>query len=630
VVEQDFKRKLTAILSADVKGYSILMRDNEEETVRTITAYREVIGSIIRKHRGEVVDSPGDNILAEFSSVVDAVRSAVEIQKELKVKNTELAEIRRMEFRIGINLGDVIYDGERIYGDGVNVAARMESLAEAGGICVSGSAYDQIENKLTFGCEYLGEQTVKNISTPIRVYQLTGDETTPECTVKTPARKSSTRLIYAAVIGLLIISIGGFFAWNMIRRPAARLLKIASMDQMAYPLPDKPSIAVLPFNNMSGDPSQEYIGDGFTEEIIAALSSVPTLFVIARNSTFTYKGKPVKVNQVAEELGVRYVLEGSVRMAGDKVRVTAQLIDALNGHHLWSEQYDRNLSDIFAVQDEITKKIITAMQVKLTVGEGVKVASKGTNNLGAYLKCLQANELINKINPESNALAKQLAQEAIVLDPNYAWAYYILGRTYMMDVWVGASKSPKASMGKAMELVQKAIAMDDTNADSYSLSGFLYSMTNQHDKAIAQAEKAVALNPNSAFAHYMLGKILWFAGRPEESIPEYKIAMRLNPISPDRYFWSLGLSYAYTGQYDEAIKLCQKSVRQAPNDLLARMVMTVVYSLSGKDEKARAEADELLRIQPKFSLQALKKKLTYKREADRDRFLGALRKAGLK
>ena len=303
MVEQDFKRKLTAILSADVKGYSILMRDNEEETVRTITAYREVIGSIIRKHRGEVVDSPGDNILAEFSSVVDAVRSAVEIQKELKVKNTELAEIRRMEFRIGINLGDVIYDGERIYGDGVNVAARMESLAEAGGICVSGSAYDQIENKLAFGCEYLGEQTVKNISTPVRVYRLTGDKSGPECTVKTPVRKPSSRLIYAAVIGLLLISIGGFIAYSVIRRPAAGPVGIASVEQMAYPLPDKPSIAVLPFENMTGDPKQEFFTDGFTEQIITSLSKISSLFVISRNSMFSYKGKPVKVQQVSKESG---------------------------------------------------------------------------------------------------------------------------------------------------------------------------------------------------------------------------------------------------------------------------------------------------------------------------------------
>jgi len=269
------------------------------------------------------------------------------------------------------------------------------------------------------------------------------------------------------------------------------------------------------------------------------------------------------------------------------------------------------------------------MQVKLTQGEGVKAASKGTNNLEAYLKYLQANELISRMNPESNALGKQLAEEAIALDPNYAWAYYTLGRSHVVDVWVGISKSPKESLGKAIELVQKAIALDDTFAEAHGLLGFLYSMTRQYDKAIAEAEKAVSLNPNSAGAHYMVGKTLFFAGRAEESIPDYQRAIRLNPIPPTAYLWSLGLSYAFTGHYDEAITWCEKAVRQEPNDLLARMMMTVVYSFSGRDEKARAEAAEVRRIQPKFSLEQFEKKLTYKREEDRDRVLGALRKAGL-
>jgi len=416
----------------------------------------------------------------------------------------------------------------------------------------------------------------------------------------------------------------------LIWRSASPPVQIASIEKMAFPLPDRPSIAVLPFDNLSDDPEQEYFSDGLTEEIIAALSSVPKLFVIARNSTFTYKGKPVKVQQVSEELGVRYVLEGSVRKGGDKIRITAQLIDAITGNHLWAEQYDRDIKDIFAVQDEITKNIITAMQVKLTKGEEVKAASKGTKNLEAYLKYLQANELVNKINPESNALAKQLAQEAIALDPDYAWAYYILGRSNMMDVWVKTSKSPKESIGKAIELAKKAIALDDTNTEAHGLLGFLFSMTKQHDKAVSEAEKGVALNPNSAYAHFIMGKTLFFAGRSEESIPEYKKAIRLNPIPPNNHLWSLGLSYAYTEQYDEAIKWCEKAVRQEPNDLLARMMTTVVYSLSGQDENARAEVAEVIRIQPKFSLEKFEKKLTYKKEVDKERFLGALRKAGLK
>jgi len=625
---QGFKRKLTAILSADVKGYSRLMGEDEEATVRTITAYREVMTTLIQQHRGKVVDSPGDNLLAEFASVVDAVQCAVAVQKEISSRNTELPENRKMQFRIGINLGDVIQEGDRIYGDGVNIAARLEGLAEPGGICISKTAFDHIESKLPYGYDFIGDQTVKNIAKPVGAYRVLMD---PRVTVKgkaeedkpAPIRRTS---ILVGMVAILVLAVAvGIWKFYM-RRPS---IEPASVEKMAYQLPDKPSIAVLPFDNLSGDPDQEYFSDGLTEEIIAALSSVPKLFVIARNSTFTYKGKPVKVQQVSEELGVRYVLEGSVRKAGNKVRITAQLIDALNGHHLWAQRYDRNLSDIFSVQDEITKNIITAMQVKLTEGEEVKAASKGTNNLEAYLKYLQANELINKINPESNALAKKLAEEAIALDPEYAWAYYVLGRSHMVDVWVGSSKFPKESIGKAIALMQKAIALDGTNIHAHCLLGLLYSMTNQHDKAIAQSEKSVALNPNSAIAHFLMGKTLSFAGSWKESIPEYKIAMRLNPIPPNNYLWSLGLSFAYTEQYEEAKKWCEKAVHQEANDLLARIMMTVVYSLSGYDEKARTEANEVLRIQPKFSLEKYKKKITYKREVDRELFFSALRKAGL-
>jgi adenylate cyclase len=546
----------------------------------------------------------------------------------IRAKNAELPEDRKMEFRIGINLGDVIQEGERIYGDGVNIAARVEGLADPGGICISGSAYEQIENKLALGYEYIGEHTVKNIVKPIRIYRVpTGPETLQKVTEERRPPPGWQRAALAVVVALLVVA-GGVAIWKSYR-PSTPPMEVASVEKMAFPLPDKPSIAVLPFANLSGDPEQEYFSDGLTDEIIATLSRVPKLFVIARNSTFTYKGKPVKVQQVSEELGVRYVLEGSVRKSGDKIRITVQLIDALNGHHLWARQYDRNLDDIFAVQDEITIKIITAMQVKLTEGEQARVAAKGTNNLEAYLKSLEANELVGLLNPESNALGKQLAEEAVALDPEYSWAYYVLGRSHMIDVWVKASKSPKESMGKAMGLMKKAIALDDTNADAHGTLGFLYSMTGQHDKALAQAEKAVALNPNSSWAQFMVGKALSFAGRWEESIPEYKRSIRLNPIPPNNHFWSLGLSYAYLGQYEEAITWCEKAVRQEPDDLLARIMMTVVYSLSGRDDQARTEAAEILRIQPKFTLKGFEKKLTYKKKADSEKFLSALRKAGL-
>jgi adenylate cyclase len=621
--QEEFKRKLTAILSADVEGYSRLMGEDEDGTIRTLTTYRELMSTLIKKHRGRVVDSPGDNLLAEFGSVVDAVRCAVEIQEELRVRNAELPENRRMEFRIGINLGDVVEEGERIYGDGVNITARVEGLAEGGGICISGTVYDSIKNKLSLTYESLGEHTVKNIAEPVRVYRM---RVGPEAVVQKKPKYWHKAALAALVI--LIMAAGAWAIWHFYFRPPP--IEPASVEKMAFPLPDKPSIAVLPFTNMSGDSEQEYFSDGLTDEIIATLGKVPKLFVIARNSTFTYKGKPVKVQQVSEELAVRYVLEGSVRKGGDKIRITVQLIDALSGHHLWAGQYDRNLDDIFAVQDEITKKIITALQVKLTEGEQVRAAAKGTNNLEAYLKCLQANELFHQLNIESSALAKQLTEEAIALDPEYAWAYYNLARNHTAEVWLGVSKSPKKSITKAMELLQKAIVLDDTFAEPHAHLGYLYSMTRQHDKALAEGEMAVALNPNSADSHMRYGKILTFAGRYQESIPELKKAIRLNPIPPNIYLYSLGISYCWTGQYEEAITWCEKAVRREPNSMFARLFMTMVYSLSGRDEEARIEAAEVIRIQPNFSLEKFAKRVTLKNKEDGERAVSALRKAGLK
>ena len=385
---EDFKRKLTAILSADVKGYSRLMGEDEEATVRTITAHRKVITSVIEKYRGRVVDSPGDNILAEFVSVVDAVQSAVEIQEVIRAKNAELPEERKMEFRIGVNLGDVIQEGERIYGDGVNIAARVEGLADPGGICISGSAYEQIENKLALGYDYIGEHTVKNIVKPIRVYKVpTRPETLQKVTEEKRPAPGWLKAAVAVVVALLVVA-GGVAIWKASRPPTSPPMETASVEKMAFPLPDKPSIAVLPFDNLSGDPEQEYFSDGMTEQIITGLSKLSSLFVIARNSTFAYKGKPVKIQQVSEELGVRYVLEGSVQKSGDRVRITAQLIDAIKGNHLWSETYDRELKDIFALQDNITQNILSSLQVKLTLGEQARVWAGGTENLQAYLKYL--------------------------------------------------------------------------------------------------------------------------------------------------------------------------------------------------------------------------------------------------
>ncbi len=367
MITEGVKRKLTAILSADVKGYSRLMGEDEDATVRTLTAYRTIMVTLIQKHQGRVVDSPGDNLLAEFSSVLDAVRCAVEIQEELRDRNTELPENRKMEFRIGINLGDIIEEGGRIYGDGVNIAARMEGLAEGGGICISGTVYEHVKNKLAMGFDYLGRRNIKNITEPVQVYRvwMEAGPTTTGVSKEGRAGLMHLQRVAMAVAAVLLLGTAVVAIWNFYLRPAPRPVEVASREKMAFPLPDKPSIAVLPFVNMSGDPDQEYFSDGLTEDLITDLSKTPDFFVIARNLVFPYKGKAVRLQQVSRELGVRYVLEGSVRKAGNKVRITAQFVDAITGGHLWAERYDRDLKDVFAVQDEIVQKIVTSLQGKI-------------------------------------------------------------------------------------------------------------------------------------------------------------------------------------------------------------------------------------------------------------------------
>jgi adenylate cyclase len=398
---------------------------------------------------------------------------------------------------------------------------------------------------------------------------------------------------------------------------------------MAFPLPDKPSIAVLPFVNMSRDPEQEFFSDGMTEEIITALSKVPNLFVIARNSTFTYKGKPVKVKQVSEELGVRYVLEGSVQKSGDRVRIIAQLIDALSSHHLWAERYDRELRDIFALQDEITMKVITALQVELTAGEMAGVIAKGTKNIDAFIKYLQAYELIDSASKEGNAHARKILEEAIALDPEYSRLYMGLAMTHSYDVWYGTTEFPDQSLARAFELVQKAISLDDSNAAAYCVLATVYAMKKQYDKAIAECERAVSLDPNSAENIFRLGQILNFAARPEEAIPYLQNAIRLNPLPPATYFVHLAVSYRESGQYEKAIEASKKALQREPNGQFPYMTLAISYIRLGQEEEARAAVAEILRINPKFSLERYAKMLPFPQPVA-DRTVEDLRKAGLK
>ena len=631
MTQEGFKRKLTAILSADVAGYSRLMGEDEEATVRTITSYREVLTNLIQQHNGKVVDSPGDNLLAEFVSVVDAVQCAVAVQKEIKARNQQLPENRRMKFRIGINLGDVIQEKDRIYGDGVNIAARLEGLSEPGGICISKTAFDHIESKLPYGYEFLGDKTVKNIAKPVGTYRVMLDPRVTGSEMEEENRVGLRRRRWAALSAVVVLLVCAAAAaiWNVYLSSSPPPAEIASDKTTRLELPDKPSIAVLPFLNIGGDPKQEFFSDGITEEIITSLSKIPHLFIIARNSVFTYKGKSVKIQQVGQELGVRYVLEGSVRRAGDRVRITAQLVEASTGGHLWSERYDRDLKDIFALQDEITMKILTAVRIKLTEGEQVRLHAKGSQNLDSYMKVLQGMVYFYRFNWESNIQARQMFEEAIALDPQNSGAYSSLGWTYLMEIWFGSSESPEISIERAAELAQKALALNDTLDFSHSLLANIHLMRRQYETAIAEAKRAVVLNPNGADAHAHLGTTLHYAGEREKAIPLLEKAIRLNPIPPNWYLFVLGEVYFMSGKYEAAISVYEKVLNRNADDIRSLYGLAATYSLLGQADKARASTKEVLRVSPTFSVEYFGRTLPFKNNADRELLIEALRDAGL-
>jgi len=594
------------------------MGQDEERTLSTLKAHFQVMHSFIGSFRGRVVAVHGDSLLAEFASVAAAVQCAVDIQNELTARNEALPESSRMLFRIGINVGDVIEEEGNIYGDGVNVAARLQSLAEGGGICISRTVHDQVKNKLKVGFQFLGAHGVKNIAEPVRVYRvLPGPEPSGKTAGNVWYRLKQWQKVTLALTVALLLTAGGLAVKKYVDKPETTL-----------PLPDKPSIAVLPFDNMTGDRGQEYFVDGFTEEIISSLAKISSLFVISRNSSFTYKGKPVKVQQVSDELGVRYVLEGSIQRSGDRVRINAQLIDAVSGKHLWSEHYDRDLEEIFGLQDEVILKITSALQVNLTAGEQARVWAEGTKNLEAYLRFLQGREYLLRGNRESVAMARRMAEEAIALDPGYADAYALLGATYHNEVFLGTSH-PKESIAMAIELSQKALGMNGSLADARGRLGVLYSWSGRYDEGIAEGERAVELDPNSAMANFFLSQVLRYAGRSKESIPVMQKALRLEPMAPGIYVQNLALVYFQAGDCKEALAVCDKGLKNEPNNLNSHVIRAAVYGYCGREGDAREEAIEVLRINPKFTVESYTKILPYKYQANKDLTIQGLRKAGL-
>jgi adenylate cyclase len=630
MTQEGFKRKLTAILSADVAGYSRLMGDDEVATVSTLKSYREIITEKVQAFNGRVVDSPGDNILSEFRSIVDAVKCAVAIQEGLRAENDKLPENRQMNFRIGVNLGDVIQDGDRIYGDGVNIAARIEGLADPGDVAISGTAFDNIRNKLDCGYQFSGEHAVKNIANPVRVYKVL---TNPESAGKVIGEKRflgwmSRRVAMAFILALAIVT-GGLVSYYIYLHQSGRI-EPASIDKMAFPLPDGHSIAVLPFTNMSGDPQQEYLSDGFTEQLITNLSLVPKLFVIARNSSFSFKGKAVKVQQVAEELGVRYVLEGSIQKADERVRINAQLIDAISGRHVWAEKYDRQLKDIFALQDDITLKIISEVGAEVTRGDRARINAIGTTNFDAYIKAIQGWEYFYAPTRETNRQARKLAEEAAAIDPGYQNAYCLIGITHSMDVFLGTSNSPQKSFETAVNYFQKVLAVDEDHPIARSALAYVYGMQRKYEQALAQAQQAIESNPGRANTHFVLGSILYFTGKYEEALQTLKKAIRLDPKGPAYYHLAMGHAYRGLGQYKEAISAYKKAFEGKPNYWMPRVFLAATYNMAGQEEMARAEAAEVLRINPKFSLEKLEKSLPYKDKNYLNQAIEGMRRAGLK
>jgi adenylate cyclase len=590
------ERKLTAILCADVFGYSRLMGEDEEATHRTLTSHRKIIDSLIEQHHGRFVNSAGDSVLAEFASVVNAVQCAVDIQTTLKAENASLPPGRRMEFRIGVNSGDVIVDGEQIYGDGVNVAARLEGLSDPGSICISAIVHDQIKNKLALSYEDLGAQQVKNIAEPVRVFRVMLEGGAASRTAA-KGRERSLRKHWRggvfSLVGLAIIVGTIVFVQHLSLRPSSTTASIPPAQTPALTLPDQPSIAVLPLTNMSGDREQEYFSDGITDDLITALSRLPGLFVIARTSSFTYKGKAVGLQEVGKELGVKYVLVGGVRKAGDQVRITVQLADVTTGEELWAERYDRPLRGIFALQDEIVRRIVTTLNLQLTLAQRGVLIPRTTENLEAYDDVLRGVEYFLSFTRDGNAKARQMFEKAIQLDPKYALAYAGLGQNYFFG-WIHLSSSDPNGLERALQLEQQAIALDDSLFFPHSILAAIYVRKGQYDQAVAEAERSIALNSNSPIGYSWLAEVMNVIARPAEALVAVDKAMRLDPRNRDNYLFEQGFAFTNLGRYEEAIPALKRDLART-NNLWDHVHLVWDYIELGQEDAARTEAAEVER-----------------------------------
>ena len=626
MVNHPIKRKLVAILSADAVGYSRLMGDDEEATVHTISSYREVIAGLIDQHRGRVVDTPGDNVLAEFASVVDALRCAWDIQQEIDSRNKDLPEHRQMRFRIGINLGDVIAE-DRLYGDGVNIAARLEGLAEEGGISISGTAYDQVKNKVPFRFEFQGEQSIKNIKDPVRVYRVA--MTPADDSAIEPLQEISRKPKLLAVV-FTIIAIGilaaGLVYWVYLH--ALPFKGRPPGEMTSRPLTRKASIAVLPFKNLSGDPEEEYFSDGITSDIITDLSKFRHMLVISSNTTFAYKDKSRNPVDVGNELGVRYVLEGSVQKSGNAVRISTRLVDASNGFHIWGERYERDYEDVFKLQEDIVRATVTKLAVKTFRFEQDRAMRKKTRDLQAYDYLLKGHAYLNHRTRSDNIKAGEMFAKAIELDPYYAEAYAGLGWVNDAKVSYGWTEFVQQALDNAFKYGRKALELEESNASAHSLLVSVYAHQNQYELAIRAAERALDLNPNDAFAYGEMGWVLLRFGRVDEAIAALEISLRLDSTSPRNVWWHLGMAYYLKGDYEKALKMLEKGVIKRPDFAGYQIAFAATYAQLGRSEEAARAVDTLLRLDPFFEVSSFG--TGYRNPEHREKIVTGLRSAGLK
>lgn len=630
---QAIERKLTTILSADVVGYSRLMGEDEAATLAALKSHRKtLLDPKVAQYHGRIIKLMGDGALMEFGSVVDAVAFAVDVQGGMRERNANVPENRQIVYRIGINIGDIVVEGDDIYGDGVNVAARLERLADPGGICLARNVFNQVKDKLDLTFDHLGEKEVKNIAEPVTVYRVILDDKAAE--LVTPVTQIETTLerrwwpVAAAAVATLMLAVGGTLWWQ----PWAPEMEPASLENMALPLPEKPSIAVLPFANLSGDPERERLSDGITEDIITDLSRYPDLFVIARNSTVAYKGKPTNVTQVAEDLGVRYVLEGSIQTAGNQARVTVQLVDALDGHHLWAERYELSLDDIFALQDEVTRATagtLTGYAGRLAKHGRQIARRKPPKSLSAYDYYLLGIEHKIRFTKEDNAKAKELIQKAIELDPGFARAFVGLAYSHLIDLEQGWSPSAENSFDMFRTAVEKAIELDPTDAEAYVNLIVVYAQDGDADGAMRAVEQALHLAPGNAEVLIQAGWNMPFVTGKEgaaRAVDLVQQAMRLNPEYPIWYLYGLGTAQYYAHQFEDAIETL-RSARPVTNQ--ARLYLAMSYAQLGRSAQAAEMAAELLRENPEFSGSEYAEFLGFANKEARAHYLDGVRNAGL-